>query len=628
MDLGNLGMCGIVGLFNRNLQPVNANLLRRMGDAIAHRGPDGEGYLVEGALGLGHRRLSIIDLSDGGAQPLTSPSGRWTIVYNGELYNYIELREEMRSKGELFRTESDTEVFLRALELWGMKALERFNGMFAFAALDRSQNTLYLARDRFGVKPLYYSVARDGTLGFASEIKALFAHDSFSGQISPSGLSEYLTFMNFISDQTLFKGVFLLPAGNFSAIQLDSKLSPSSQLVHIPFWDFRFTGVGAVKNERELIEELEESFSLAVKRQLISDVGVSSYLSGGVDSGSITAVAARERGRMRSFTCAFDTENTGADSIFDERSAAELMSREFNTEHYEIILKHSDFEHCFAELVHQLEEPRVGQSYPNYMVAGLASRFEKVCLSGTGGDELFGGYPWRYFHGLPTDGSNPKSFDQYAKQYFTYWRRIMKTDSALKTLLDPVWDEAKDFDPFEAFLGVFPEEARSAKNRDDILNWALYFEAKTFLNGLLIVEDKISMAHSLETRVPFLDNDLVDLACRIPISAKLDTTASAKGGRRSDGKRILRKMMSNLVPPEIYNRDKQGFSAPDASWFRNQSRPFIESHLEDANLPLYNLIDHKTVTSIVEDHMHEKNDARILLWAFMSLGELSRTYAL
>jgi asparagine synthase (glutamine-hydrolysing) len=619
-------MCGLAGYLDYNQRPASVDTLTPMTRAIAHRGPDGSGHLVENNLALGHRRLSIIDLSESANQPLTTPSGRWSIVYNGEIYNFQQLRADLEAVGEIFSTTSDSEVLLRALEVWGLGAVERLNGMFAFAALDRREQMLHFARDRFGVKPLYYMATKNGLL-FGSEIKAILAHPFAEKAINKKGVAEYCTFMNFISDETLFKDIFLFPAGSTASIHLDRGLEPGSRLDSTQFWDFEFTGKGTVDagEKSTYIEELRAAFENAVSRQLISDVGVSSYLSGGIDSGAITAVAAAKTGRMRTFTCAFDTHGAGSDKIFDERDAAEFLSRHCLTEQYEIVLKHSDFERSFTKLIHHLEEPRVGQSYPNFMVAGLASRFEKVCLSGAGGDELFGGYPWRYFNGLPKDGSAPESFESFADGYYNgTWRRLARTDDQLTELLRPIGLDTKDYCPRDTFMSIFPKHAFGPCDREDALNWALYFEAKTFLNGLLIVEDKVSMAHSLETRVPFLDNDLVELACRTPIGLKLDISnpAPAPGQRRSDGKLILREMLKTFVPEDTAKRDKQGFSAPDASWFRNQSRGFVTSRLLDRSRPLFDYLDFDAVSSTVNTHLSGDQDHRIMIWAFMHLDEM------
>jgi asparagine synthase (glutamine-hydrolysing) len=625
-------MCGIAGFAWLNGRAASVEHLTPMTNAIAHRGPDGEGAHVEKSVALGHRRLAIIDLSEAANQPMDSQSGRWTIVYNGEIYNFKDVRAELHGLGWSFNTDGDTEVILAAMDQWGEAGLEKLNGMFAFVALDRKENRLLIARDRFGVKPLYYGFF-GGAFLFGSEIKALVAHPAFQAKLNVTGMAEYLSFMNFISDETLFDGVHLLPAGTIASLPLAG--ANAGKLSMRQFWDYRFTGVGTDYDEAELIDEIEAAFSVAVERQMISDVGVSSYLSGGVDSGSITAIAAGKTNLLRTFTCGFDISNAGDDAIFDERAAARLMSQTFETQHYEHILGPQDFRDHLVPLIRQMEEPRVGQSYPNFVVSELAKSQETVVLSGAGGDELFGGYAWRYFNGLPA-----RNFDQYIDGYLAHWRRLVPTDAKLKQYLAPVWDQAREFDARETFLSIYPEEARSASTVDEYLNWSLYFEAKTFLNGLLVVEDKVAMAHSLETRVPFLDNDFVDLACRIPIRAKLKdvdgaiarqlelrANPNAKPERRDDGKAILRKMMARLVPEEISSRKKQGFSAPDESWFRNELHDFVHTRLLSGSSRIYDVIDRKAVEGMLADHDAGANQ-RTQIWAMLSLQETLDHYGL
>ncbi len=622
-------MCGIAGIIDFSGAPIPNPDIRKMADAIAHRGPDGEGFWQEDGIAFAHRRLAILDPTEAANQPVYSPDGRYVMVYNGEIYNFWDLRRDLEAKGCQFKTDCDAEVLLAGFVEYGSDVFLKLNGMFALAIFDRKQKSLTLARDRFGVKPLYYAV-QNGVLTFASEAKAILAHPKTESRLNVEGLAEYLTFMNFISDQTLFSTVRLFPAGQYISIPIERMLENNHKFNANTFWDFNFTGDNSEFDQDALADQLGETFKQAVKRQLLSDVGVSSFLSGGIDSGAITAIAASQTKNLRTFTAGFDTSTAGHDRGYDERAAAELMAKAFRTRHFEVFIKSDDFERCLQPLCYHLDEPRVGQSYPNYLASELASKFEKVVLSGCGGDELFGGYPWRYFHGLPAS-----SFDEFVDGSYAYWHRLEKDDAGVIQLLSPVAGQLSGFNGRDIFTSIFPKEARQAKTTEQFLNWALYFEAKTFMNGLLLVEDKVSMAHGLETRVPFLDNDMVDLACEMPIQAKLadirgweNQQATAQQVRRTDGKAILRHMVSRFVPEEIYNREKQGFSAPDASWFRNESYDFIRDSLLGGHRNLHNIIEKKTIEDVLAKHKTGEQDGRLKIWSFLNLGEVMQNYNL
>jgi len=373
-------VCGIAGILNVDGAPVAPDLLARMTALIAHRGPDDDGIHIDGALGLGHRRLSIIDLSTAGHQPMATPDGRYVLSYNGEVYNFRELRAELEAAGIAFRSRTDSEVVLHALAHWGLAGVERFNGMFALALWDTRERRLHLVRDRYGIKPLYYAQAGDSLL-FASEVKALLAHPSFAARLSSHGLVEYLTFQNYFSDRTLFEGVRIVEPGTTLTFAADSATPKTNR-----YWDFGFVE-SLSADEGEVVEELDRLFAQAINRQLVSDVPVGSYLSGGVDSGSITAIAAQQLPLMSTFTVGFDLNSaSGMELAFDERESAEHMSYLFKTQQYEMVLKAGDMERAMQRLVWHIEEPRVGQSYPNYYAAKLASKFAKVVLAGTGGD--------------------------------------------------------------------------------------------------------------------------------------------------------------------------------------------------------------------------------------------------
>jgi asparagine synthase (glutamine-hydrolysing) len=613
-------VCGLAGIVNRTGEPVAPEVLKRMTDAISHRGPDGEGQHIDGGCGLGHRRLSIIDLSEAAAQPMPNETGDVHLIYNGEIYNFKELRSELEAYGHRFRSHTDAEVILHGYEQWGDRIVQKLNGMFAFAIWDRAKRRLFIARDRYGVKPLYW-YDRSGVFLFASEIKSILEHPDVSVDVCHAALHEYFVFQNVFSDLTLFEGIRLLPAG--CVLEIEAGSEPRVRR----YWDFPHRDEKLDLTEEESAEQLFELFVEAVTRQLVADVPVGAYLSGGMDSGSITSVAARHLPRLRTFTGGFDLSSaSGLELGFDERPTAELLSNTFKTEHYEVVLHAGDMEVVLPELVWHLEDLRVGQSYPNYYVARLASKFVTVALSGAGGDELFGGYPWRYFHGLDGAGS-----DEYARGYYQYWQRLVPDDEAGAFFTDESLRQIGDHSTFDVFRGVFGDRLDGLTRPEDFVEASLYFEAKTFLHGLLVVEDKLSMAHSLETRVPFLDDTLVDFAARLPVLHKLrdldrasrtDENEPVKRDPQelgtNDGKVVLRRAMSRLIPAEITDRTKQGFSAPDATWFRGESIDYINRLLRDPKALIYEFVRPEYVTRVLDEHTSGRKNRRLLIWSLLS----------
>ena len=625
-------MCGIAGIFNLNGEPISPVLLRKMTDAIAHRGPDGEGFYTDSFIGLGHRRLAIIDLSPAAHQRMATISNQYVISYNGELYNFMELRTELEALGHQFRSRSDTEVVLYAYKQWGEKCLDRFNGHFALAIWDKTRQALFLARDRYGVKPLYYTFVGPYFI-FASEQKAILTHPTVKREIDLEALLEYFTFQNIFTDRTLLKGIKLFPPGSYAFLPLSAM---SHELRAIKYWTWYFSEPEKPLSKKEYVEELDRLFRQAVNRQLISDVDVGAYLSGGMDSGSITAIAAKQLPYMKTFTCGFDLRTaSGLELGFDEREKAEYMSYLFKTEHYEMVLKAGDMERILPKLAWHLEEPRVGQSYPNYYAAQLASKFVKVVLSGGGGDELFGGYPWRYYRAVdPTD-----NFEQYVDKYYLYWQRLID-NRYLKEIFSPVWDQVKHVWTRDIFRDVFLKHKHQLQKPEDYVNHSLTFEAKTFLQGLLIVEDKLSMAHGLEVRVPFLDNDLVDFAVKVPVSFKLKNITAVPrinenepGSKQDlfyeqhrDGKIILRKVMERYIPTDITNGAKQGFSAPDATWFKGESIDYVKKIIFNNKSNIYDYFDPKAIQERVVEHLEGKMNRRLFIWSLLNFDSWCRAF--
>ena len=624
-------MCGIVGIFNLNGEPVSPVQLRQMTDAISHRGPDGEGFYLDSFVGLGHRRLAIIDLSPAGHQPMMTEDKQYALTYNGEIYNFRELKTELEKRGHRFRSRTDSEVVLYAYVEWGPACVERFNGMFALAIWDKTKQELFLARDRYGVKPLYYSF-QGSTFFFGSEQKAILTSPKIKREMDLEALFEYFTFQNLFTDRSLLKGIKIFPAGCWAKVSL----GVHADRLHVRrYWDFEFKEEERGCSDQEYIEELNRLFQEAVCRQLVSDVDVGSYLSGGMDSGSITAVAATHLPYIKTFTCGFDLHSiSGLELAFDERHKAEFMSYLFRTEHYEMVLKAGDMERILPKLAWHLEEPRVGQSYPNFYMAQLAGKFVKVVLSGTGGDELFGGYPWRYYRAVVND-----DFEQYIDKYYAFWQRLIP-DKIRREIFRPVWNDVKHVLTRDIFRNVFQNFTSELSRPEDYINHSLYFEAKTFLHGLLVVEDKLSMAYGLESRVPFLDNDLVDFAMRVPVRLKLKNLSEVVRlnenepgpkpalyfDKTKDGKLLLRQVMERYIPHEVTDGVKQGFSAPDASWFRGESIDYVRRMLFQKRARIYEFLDRSSVMGLVDEHLQGRQNLRLFIWSLLNVEHWCNHY--
>lgn len=673
-------MCGICGVVSLGDNPVNINYIKNMCDVISHRGPDDAGYFVAQSgkqhvknlsynmsftdsefckispllpiidnhhaekelknekwnIFLGHRRLSIIDTSSAGHQPMSDMSKNIWIVYNGEIYNFKELKSDLTKLGYEFKSHSDTEVIIYAYKEWGIECVKKFNGMFAFALWDNEKKKFYLARDRYGIKPLYYVILPNNKLIFGSEIKAILEYKDYESDIDYEALLEYFTFQNIFTDRTLHKNIKLLPAGNYVQIDINNEIYKNNfKLDYIQYWDYNFSEPENPKSEKYYLEELDGLFKQAVERQLVSDVEVGSYLSGGMDSGSITAVASQKVKNLKTFTVGFDLNSaSGLELAFDEREKSEYMSYLYKTEHYEMVLKSGDMERILPKFSWHLEEPRVGQSYPNYFASKLASKFVKVVLCGAGGDELFGGYPWRYYRAVVNN-----NFDDYIDKYYLYWQRLIPNND-IKKVFSPIWDKVSNVWTRDIFRDVFKKHNHNLKTAEDYVNHSLYFEAKTFLHGLLVVNDKLSMAHGLEVRVPFLDNDLFDFAMKIPMKYKLGNLENIvrmnenEIGKKSekyykktnDGKMILRKAMEEYIPKKVTNLVKQGFSSPDGSWFKGESIDFVRKKILNNNSPMHKYFNKKSIEKLVNEHLDGSNNRRLLIWSLLNFEEWINQY--
>ncbi len=641
-------MCGIAGISHLKGENIPSHCLKKMCDVMKHRGPDDEGYVFFQArddpfkdegfwvekgpempsisnheewkqvfgrnsdfnLALGHRRLSIIDLSSAGHQPMSNRTNGIWVTYNGEIYNFKELRLELENKGHRFFSQSDTEVLIHLYEEYGEEAIKLLNGIFAFALWDGRKNKLILVRDRYGAKPLYYTV-KNQILSFASEIKALLQVEGTDVELNYMALCDYFTFQNTYGDITLFEDIKLLEPGHYMVIQ-------GNQVKKHQYWDFCFEDENG-KPESFYVNQLKELFGNVIERQLVSDVPVGSYLSGGLDSGSITAYASKSVPRLMTFTGGFDVATAvSIENFFDERNKAELMSREFGTEHYQMVIHAGDLEWALPRVIWHTEDLRVGMTYPHYYLSQLASKFVKVVLAGAGGDETFGGYPWRY-----ELVKNCTSYNEFEQLMYQYWTRLVK-DQDKKSFFDSrVMERIGDYSPLESLRKVLRKDLKS-----DFIKKAFYFEAKTFLHGILVIEDKLSMAHSLEARVPFLDNDLVDFTSKIPTNYLLNDSWH-NGGKKDinlSGKHTLRRAMEGILPKEIIENRKQGFSAPDQSWYMKHLVQYIKSIILSDRSMDRGYFQKQYLENILNEHISGKVNHRLLIWSLLSFEWWNRIF--
>jgi asparagine synthase (glutamine-hydrolysing) len=625
-------MCGICGTLALDGGLVDEGAVRAMADALVHRGPDSEGVLAEGPVGLAARRLAIIDL-DRGDQPMRSEDGRVTVVQNGELYEHRRLQAELSRRGHAFRSHCDTEVLPHLYEERGAAFAEELRGMFAIALWDARERRLLLARDPFGIKPLYYRVA-GGVLSFASELKALVRQPGFAGEVDLEALEAYLAFNSVPAPMSIYAGVRKLPAGHL----LDARAADGSVSVR------RFARpapAAAVDVRREsgrsLAAELRERLRDSVRAHLESDVPVGVFLSGGIDSSLLAALAAQESpGAVRTFSIGFEERS------FDELSRARTVARRYGTDHHELVLR-PDTAAVLPEIAAAFDEPFADSSaLPTYAVSRLAADHVKVALSGEGGDELFGGYftyvadvlaarsrvAWAASVARPVverlpSSSRRVSLDYKAKRFVRSaarpplerhhgWKEIFSAD-ARAALLEP-GRRAPGFDPLSGWRTRFAETAGApplARLQD--------VDIGTYLvDDLLVKTDRASMAHSLEVRVPFLDPVVAELALALPTSQKV--LALAK-------KRLLRRAAAGLVPRAIVHGPKRGFSIPAAAWLRGELRPFARDLLSPGALRHDGFFRPEAVTRLLDEHESGREDHSRPLWGLLCFQLWRRTAA-
>ena len=617
-------MCGIIAIHHKMHLPIDAKLLKKMGDTLHHRGPDDEGIFIENQIGFFHKRLSIIDLS-GGHQPMTDND--CTIAFNGEIYNYVELRQGLVQKGYHFKTHSDTEVILKMYQEYGKDAIALLNGMFAFLLYDTKKQLLLAARDHFGIKPLYYYYDKGKNI-FASEIKAILAHPDVQAEFNQESLNEYLTFQFVLGEKTLFKNINKVLPGHFLVIDLNDSLK--NRLVK--YWEPTFR-IDTHHTLEYFVYELQRLLEDTIKIQLRSDVPLGTYLSGGIDSSIVTLLASRHvPDSLRTFTGAFREG-----SEFDETGYADLVGRHCNAQMFKIYPTEADFVEVLPKLIYQMDEPTVGPGlFPQYMVSKMASGKVKVILGGQGGDERFGGYTryviayleqalkgaiyetndeGEHIVSLQSIVPNLPSLKQYVPMMRNFWRTGAFED------MDRRYFHL--IDRSESTLDLYTEDFRQRYNKEQIFsNFQQLFnhpDTRSYFNkmtnfdmfgslpGLLQVEDRVSMAVSLESRVPLLDKRIVDLIASMPVAMKF------KGGEM---KYILKKAARNILPPEILNRkDKMGFPVPLSIWAKNGASDFIKDTLLCPNCKKRGIFDPKKMEQLIDN---ERSYGRTL-WGALCL---------
>ena len=623
-------MCGIVGVYRFDDREVDPVLLQRMTDSIKHRGPDDEGHVIRGNVGLGNRRLSILDLSEHGHQPMCNEDGTIWLTYNGEIYNHRDLRTELIQLGHRFSSQTDSEVLLHLYEEHGEDLLRHLNGMFAFVLWDSNSRKLFAARDRLGIKPFFYYVGNDRFL-FGSEIKAILCDADVEREVDLEALHHYLSFNYTPAPLTLFKGVRQLLPGQCLTIS-------SNRVLISEYWDLEYdeTTVKSTQNwERSLDELLERS----VKRRLISDVPIGVWLSGGLDSSAITHYMAKLRpDGVDTFSIGFE------EASYSELGYARLVARQHRTNHHERIVSSCDVRDVIPRLIEHAEEPTADASMvPVFRIAELTKELGlKVILSGDGADELLAGYETyqayylaRLYRALPEFArwsvidplverlpvSDTKySFESKAKRFVRaarhpaevahgFWRIVLNEEAKRFLYSTEVATQLKNIDTAEQTYGRY--FARTNARRP--LNRLLYVDTRFYLpNDMLVKVDRMSMAHSLEVRVPFLDHELVEFLATVPPSLKLRWLHKKKY--------LLKRVMADKLPRKIVRRGKQGFVIPVGGWIRGELRSLVLDALSGESIQRIGLFRADAVNSMLKEHFSGRQDHGYAIWGLLTFA--------
>lgn len=614
-------MCGITGIFNFDLErSISKGVLKSMADTIAHRGPDGEGYFIDAYVGLAHRRLSIIDL-EGGNQPMFNERKTISIVFNGEIYNYIELKEELKKLGHSFSTSSDTEVVIKAYEEWGFACQDKFNGMWAFAIWDVTEQHLFLSRDRLGEKPLNYMLYKN-TFLFGSEIKSILA---YTGEIEPDNdINELYLFLGYVpSPKSYYKSIKKLPAGKYLVVK-KNKISENT------YWDLPdIEDVDLLKDKRKISAQLNELLYDSVKMRMRSDVPYGAFLSGGLDSSSIVAIMSEISSYpVKTFTIGFN------EKAFDEREKARIIANKFKTEHSEKIVDKSTLEESLRNILHHFDEPFADPAaIPTSYLSESAARHVKMVLTGDGGDEVFAGYSNyqselfanRYQNNVPGFLKKNLPTMVYAMGNMVTGNMRYKLNRIKRVLesFNLTFDERL----ITKFVKIPPKEIKQLFKGnffliEDFISTSLsncrlkdpfyrlnYFHLKVSLPDQMLVKvDKTSMAHSLETRAPLLDHRIVELMYQVDKSLKMPTYTD-KGV-----KYMLKSVMQDKLPNEILKRRKQGFEVPLREWFKDNE---LDNVMNLTNL--LNSLNQNMIRKLIEENNKGIVDHGTLLWRILLL---------
>ncbi len=632
-------MCGINGiaLSSRSGRRLDVGALERMRDVITHRGPDDEGIFVDvrsGRIGLGHRRLSIVDVA-AGHQPMTNEDGSLQITYNGEIYNHVDFKAPLEARGHVYRTHCDTETILHLYEEYGDGCVDHLRGMFAFAIWDDHKQELFLARDRLGVKPLYYVLTDDGSLYFGSEIKTLFQAEALKPDINFAALSDYLANHSTSGEETLFRGVKrLMPGHTLRWRDGETEIKR--------YWDVSFSKPQEDgRSDKDYIAEWNELFRTSVRLRLMADVPLGMFLSGGIDSAAIAAVMSGMVDEpIKTFSVAF------AEREANELAYARIVAKAYKTNHHEITVTPEEFFKALPKLVWHEDEPLAHpSSVALYFVSRLASKHVKVVLTGEGSDELLAGYG-RYRKtilnlalGSRYSSLTPGAFRKVVSKGIEALPTSNLRQKLLRSFLSVSPDiESIYFDNFAVFPSAMQKELLTAEIREKIgvidpysrvrkllghtdaqslLDRLLYADIKTYLHELLMKQDQMSMATSIESRVPFLDHKLVEYSCGLPERMKL------RGGTT---KYVLRESMKDVLPAPILSRSKMGFPVPIASWFRGAYRSVIDEYLLSDRAMARGIFNPDFVRQLVRRHQTsgENHDER--LWALVNFEIWQRQF--